>query len=42
MIPRTAELPDDLHEDFVDSLIFGEEQGRMIEGKAKVVDVTDE
>ncbi|MGR3174544.1 MAG: hypothetical protein ACUZ8N_08110 [Candidatus Scalindua sp.] len=39
MIPHTAELPDDLHEDFVDTLIFEEEQ--MIEGKAKVVDVTE-
>ena len=42
MIPRTAELGDDLHEDFVDSLIFEEEQAKMIEGKAKVVDVTNE
>ena len=39
MIPHTAELGDDLHEDFIDSLVFEEEQ--MLECKAKVVDVTD-
>ena len=42
MIPHTPELPDDLHEDFVDGLIFEEEQGRMIEGNAKIIDVTNE
>ena len=41
MIPKTAELPDDIHEDFVDTLVFEEEQVKMIEGNAKVVDVTD-
>ena len=39
MIPKTAELGDDLHEDFVETLVFEEEQGKMIEGHAKVVDV---
>ena len=42
MIPRTAELGDDLHEDFVATLVFEEEQIKVIEGKAKVVDVTNE
>ncbi|GAX60933.1 hypothetical protein SCALIN_C16_0007 [Candidatus Scalindua japonica] len=41
MIPKTAEFPDDLHEHFVDTLVFEEEQVKMIEGNAKVVDVTD-
>lgn len=39
MIPHTAELGDDLHEDFVATLVFEEEQ--MIEGSVKVIDVTD-
>ena len=42
MIPRTAELGDDLHEDFVETLVFKEEQGKMIEGNTMVVDVTNE
>ncbi len=43
MIPATAELPEDLHEDFVATLIFeDEEQGKMIVSSAKVVDVTIE
>ena len=37
MIPQTAELPADLHEDFVDDLIFAEEQPRLVDAK----DVTD-
>jgi hypothetical protein len=37
MIPHTAELGDDLHEDFVAELIFEEEEGKMIEDKAKVL-----
>jgi hypothetical protein len=41
MIPKTAELPDDLLEDFVDTLIFEEEIDRLEDGHAKVVDVTD-
>jgi hypothetical protein len=39
MIPATAEMPEDMHEDFVATLVFEEEQ--MIEGNAKVVDVTN-
>ncbi|MCP4266582.1 MAG: hypothetical protein GY777_13580 [Candidatus Brocadiaceae bacterium] len=40
MIPRTAELGDDMHEDFVATLIF-EDEAKMIEGEAtNVVDVT--
>ncbi len=41
MLPKTAELSDDLHEDFVVTLIFEEEQAKVIEGEAKEVDVTD-
>ncbi len=37
MIPQTAELPADLHEDFVDELIFEEEQPKLVEA----TDVTD-
>lgn len=37
MIPQTAELGGDLHEDFVDDLIFAEEQPRLVDAK----DVTD-
>ncbi len=37
MIPATAELPDDLHEDFVDELIFEEELPKLVEA----TDVTD-
>ncbi len=37
MIPQTAELGGDLHEDFVDDLIFEEEQPKLVEA----VDVTD-
>ncbi len=44
MLPKTPELPDDLHEDFLDELVLEEElaQAKMIEGNAKVVDVTNE
>ncbi len=37
MIPRTEELADDMHEEFVATLIFEEEHGKMIKGSAKVV-----
>ncbi len=37
MIPQTAELPDDLHEDFIDELIFEDELPKLVEAK----DVTD-
>lgn len=37
MIPATAELPEDLHEDFVDELIFEDEQPKQV----TAVDVTD-
>ena len=40
MIPATAELGDDLHEDFVATLVFEEEQSHLIE--ANVVDVGKE
>ncbi len=40
MIPQTAELTGDIHEDFLDELLLEEEQAMMIEGNAKVVDVT--
>ncbi len=39
LIPGTAELADDLHEDFVAKLVF-EDEAKILEGKAKVVDVT--
>jgi hypothetical protein len=39
MIPATAELTGDVHEDFVDNLIFEEEQLNLVEGQANVVDV---
>ncbi len=41
MIPATAELPEELHEDFVASLVFEDEQVKMIEGSAKAVDATN-
>jgi hypothetical protein len=37
MIPATAELPADLHEDFIDELIFEDEQLKQVDAK----DVTD-
>lgn len=40
MIPATAELGDDLHEDFVATLVFKEEQQHLIE--ANVTDVGKE
>ncbi len=40
MIPATAELGDDLHEDFVATLVFEEEQSHLIE--ANVTDVGNE
>ncbi len=42
MIPRTAELSDDMHEDFVATLIFEDEQAKAIEGSTKAVDATNE
>ncbi len=40
MIPATAELAEDMHEDFVESLIFEDEQGELIDTDA--VDVGNE
>lgn len=40
MIPATAELAEDMHEDFVAELIFEEEEGQLIETDA--VDVGNE
>jgi hypothetical protein len=40
MIPATAELPEDMHEDFVANLIFEDEQNEVIETTA--VDVGNE
>ncbi len=37
MIPQSAELPDDLHEDFIDDLIFEDELPKLVDA----VDVTD-
>ncbi len=37
MIPATAELPQDLHEDFIDELVFEDELPKQVEAK----DVTD-
>ena len=37
MIPATAELGGDLHEDFVDSLVFADEQVKLVDGQAVVV-----
>ncbi len=42
LLPKTTELGDDLLEDFLDDLVFEEERAKMIESKAKVVDVTNE
>ncbi len=42
MIPATAELPEEMHEDFVETLIFEDEQAKMIEGSAKAVDATNQ
>lgn len=39
MIPATAELTGDIHENFVDELVFEEEQLHLVEGQANVVDV---
>ncbi len=41
MIPATAELGDDILENFVDGLIFQEESHKLVEGNAKAIDVTD-
>jgi hypothetical protein len=38
MIPTTAELPSDGHEDFIDNLIFDDEQPKLVEA----TDVTNE
>jgi hypothetical protein len=41
MIPTTAELAEDIHEDFIETLVFEEEEAKMLEGEAtNVVDVT--
>ncbi len=37
MIPATAELPEDMHEDFVATLIFEDEEAELIETNAKDV-----
>lgn len=42
MIPQTAELPGDLHEEFVDTLVFAEESAKLVDANAKVLDVTNE
>ena len=34
MLPKTVEFTDDQHDEFVDTLIFEEEQVKMIEGNA--------
>lgn len=39
MIPATAELPEEMHEDFIGDLIFEDEQGELVETDA--VDVGD-
>ncbi len=41
MIPATAEIASEVHEDFIAGLIFEEEEARMIEGNAKVIDVAE-
>jgi hypothetical protein len=41
MIPRTAELSDDLHEDCIATLVFEDEQANVIESSAKSVDATN-
>ncbi len=40
MLPKTAELAEDTHEDFIAELIIEDEQAKMIEGSAKAVDAT--
>ncbi len=44
MIPATAEITGDVHEDFLDDLVLEEElaKTKLIQGNAKVVDVTNE
>ncbi|MCP3679010.1 MAG: hypothetical protein GY782_01415 [Gammaproteobacteria bacterium] len=37
MIPATAELGGDLHEDFVDELVFADEMDKLVDGQAVVV-----
>lgn len=39
MIPQTAELGGDVLENFIDGLIFEEEQFKLLDGQAEVVDV---
>ncbi len=43
MIPATAEITGDVHEDFLEMLVLEEHQykAKLIEAKAKAVDVTD-
>ncbi len=43
MIPTTAEITGDVHEDFLEMLVLKEHsrKAKMIEAKAKAVDVTD-
>ncbi len=38
MIPATAEITGEIHEDFVDGLIFSEEIDKLVDGQAVVVD----
>ncbi len=42
MLPKTAELAEDTHEDFIAELIIEDEQAKVIEGEAKAVDATNE
>ena len=37
MIPTTLELPEDLHEDFIDELIFEEEERRIVDVEAEAL-----
>ncbi len=41
LISTTLELGEDILENFVDELIFEEEQHKLIEGNAKAIDVTN-
>ncbi len=43
MIPQTAEITGDVHEDYLEFLVLEEEltKNKLIEAKAKVVDITD-
>jgi len=41
MIPASIEIPDDALENFIDELIFAEELPKLVDGQAKVIDVTE-